>query len=94
MTAVPLAACPPGPFLFNGTLGFKTEYGAMEIVGPANVPGPEIRWTVGNGPDAYCLDSGEVFWGGASSKAERAMLMVIPVTVAVVGAGLDKVVSA
>lgn len=85
--AVTLAECPPGPFLFNGRLGFKTEYGAMETVGPTDVPGPALRWTVGNRPDAYCMDSGEYFWGGTSSKEERDALLVTPVEVVAREAG-------
>ena len=75
---VTLRACPPGLFLFDGSVGFKSEYGAMETVGPTNVPGPEVRWTVGNNPDAYCADSGEYFWGDAKSRAELNDLMVRP----------------
>lgn len=78
---VPLSECPPGPFMFNGRLGFKTEYGAIEPVGPTNVPGPDVRWTVGTRPDAYCMDSGECFWGGTTKHADRDALMVTPVDV-------------
>ena len=73
-----LADCPPGPFAYKGALGFKTEYGAMETVGPTNVSGSEIRWTVGRYPDAYCLDTGEHFCGGAANKDARAALIVQP----------------
>lgn len=76
---VSLAECPPGLFRFNGFLGLKTEYGAMETVGPTNIPGSEVRWTVGNRPDAYCADSGEHFWGGAKTQEERSALMVEPI---------------
>lgn len=76
---VTLRECPPGPFLFEGRLGFKTEYGAMETVGPVNVPGDQVRWTVGNGIDVYVMASGEVFWGGAKSKEERDKLLVTPI---------------
>ena len=40
-----LRECPPGLFLYQDNVCFKTEYGAMEPVGPRNVPGPEMRWT-------------------------------------------------
>ncbi len=82
---VTLEECPPGPFLFNGNLGFKTEYRSMETVGPTNVPGPDVRWVVGSEPDAYCMGSGEVWWGGATHKADRAALLVEPVDVVVSG---------
>lgn len=75
---VTLADCEPGLFLFNGNVGFKSEYGAMETVGPTNIPGPEVRWTVGNNPDAYCADSGEYFWGGVKTRVERNSLIVRP----------------
>lgn len=49
-----LRECRPGFFVFDGTeLCLKTEYGAMETVGPVNVPGSEVRWTVGHRVDAY-----------------------------------------
>lgn len=75
---VTLAACPPGLFAFNGNIGFKSEYGSMETVGPVNIPGDQVRWRVGNGPDAYVADSGEYFWGGAKTKADRDTLIVRP----------------
>lgn len=54
---VELCRCPTGLFLFNGSLGFRSEYG----------------------DDAYCLDSGEYFWGGASGdRIKRNSLMVQP----------------
>lgn len=62
-----LQDCPPGLFLFDGTLGFKTEHymrGAPE----------------GLGAGAYVLASGEVFWGGAHTHKERCSLMVQPLT--------------
>jgi hypothetical protein len=79
---VTLADCPPGLFRFKGSLGFKSEYGAMELVTPPSTPGPEMRWTVGNRADAYCLDTGEYFWGGAQGAAERDGLLVEPITLA------------
>jgi hypothetical protein len=53
-----LEECPPGLFLHRDSVGFKTEYRAMESVGPTNVPGDEVRWRAGRHPDAYC-ESGE-----------------------------------
>lgn len=73
---VSLSECPPGLFLWNGTLGFMSEYGAMEPV----VMGK--TWTVGKRADAYCADSGEYFWGGTSNHDDRAKLMVQPVDAA------------
>lgn len=79
---VALAQCPPGPFVFEmdgrQVLGFKTEYGSMETVGPVDVPGSQIRWRVGRWPDAYVMESGEVFWGGTKTQEERAALLVRP----------------
>lgn len=74
---VTLAECPPGLFLWNGTLGFKSEYGAMEPVGIS--PHHQL-WKVGNRADAYCADSGEYFWGGTSNHDDRAKLLVYPVS--------------
>ena len=31
------------------------------------------------GSEAYCISSGEIFWGGAKSKLERAGLIVTPI---------------
>lgn len=71
---VTLADCPPGLFLWNGSLGFKSEYGAMEPVGD------KLKFfMVGNTPDAYCADSGEVFWGGTSNHRDRVKVLVRPV---------------
>lgn len=80
---VTLRDCPPGPFLHDGVLGFKTEYGAVEIVGSSNVPGSELRWRVGNGPDVYVMASGETYWGGAKTRVERDGLLVTPVDVVI-----------
>lgn len=74
--AVTLAACPAGPFLFNGSLGFKTEYGAIS---GKDLGGGLIQWTMVGGPDAYCMGSGEAFWGGVTSREARAALLVNPV---------------
>lgn len=51
-----LAECPPGLFVFNSSVGFKSEYGI---------------------DDPYC-ESGEIFWGGVSTKEERSKLIVQP----------------
>lgn len=34
-----------------------------------------------NGPEAYCVDSGEYFWGGTSDKEVRRKLLVQPVII-------------
>lgn len=72
---VTLAECPPGLFLFEGSLCFKSEYGAME---PADTTNGKF-WKVGNRADAYCADSGEYFWGGTSNHDDRAKLLVYPI---------------
>jgi len=73
---VSLNECPPGPFEFNGSLGFKTEYGAAKWL-------PERdAFTVSHWPDPYVLDSGEAFWGGVSGQEARAALVVQPLAVA------------
>lgn len=74
--ATTLAECPPGLFLFNGTLGFKTEYGA--ILGKDH--GGTVDFYMTHWPDAYVAASGEYFWGGASTHEARAALRVIPLT--------------
>ena len=58
---VTLAECPPGLFVFNGSIGFKSEYSTDTA-----------------GPDAYCLESGEYFWGGTDNRADRVKLKVSP----------------
>lgn len=73
---VKLRDCPPGPFLFNGSLGFKTEYGSMECENPHD---PKTLWRVGHHSDVYVLASGEAFWGGVTSKEDREELLVVPV---------------
>lgn len=62
---VTLDDCPEGLFLFNGYLGFMTEYATDKNDG--------FRQR-----DAYCVDSGEYFWGGTSNARERAKLIVQP----------------
>jgi len=75
-----LADCPPGPFVAvaSGGLGFKTEYGRIAGSDAGN---GRVDYCMTNGPDAYCLESGEVFWGGAKSVQDRDDLMVIPLLV-------------
>lgn len=85
--AVALADCPPGLFLFNGTLGFKTEYRGMETVGPVNVPGDQVRWRVGTHSEVYVASSGEAFWGGVTKKDDREALLVTPVDVEAILSG-------
>lgn len=74
--AVMLAECPPGPFLFEGRLGFKTEYGAMS---GKDLGSGKVEWTMVGGPDVYCMDSGEAFCGGVNSREALAALLVNPV---------------
>ena len=77
---VTLAQCRPGPFLFDGQLGFKTEYGATTVdENGAAMSGHLVRWVVTNRPDAYVMESGEFFWGGASTHEDREKLLVWPV---------------
>lgn len=82
---VTLAACPPGPFWFDGWLGFKTEYNALLADGRVECPGHLIRWKMSDWPDAYCMKSGEYFWGGTKTHEERANLLVWPVERLLVG---------
>ena len=65
---VTLIMCPPGLFLFEGSICLKTEYGT-------EAPEGSGQWW----PEAYCGDSGEFFWGGTKTHEERAKLMVIPI---------------
>lgn len=58
--------CPPGLFLFEGRVCFKSEYSSGR-----------------RQPDAYCIDSGEYFWGGTNGDVEaRLKLTVTPVKAA------------
>ncbi|MET3436352.1 hypothetical protein [Sphingomonas sp. 1185] len=76
---VTLADCPPGPFLFEGTLGFKTEYRAM-MRAPSSCRTPaEVRFMTTCWPDAYCMATGEAFWGGTTRHRDRAKLLVLPI---------------
>jgi hypothetical protein len=65
---VMLGDCPPGLFLFNGSLGFKSEYKTESLSRPG-------VWQ----SDAYVVESGEYFWGGVSDPEARERLMVEPV---------------
>ena len=60
--------CPPGLFWFGDTLGFKSEY-------TTTLENPR-RYQC----DAYVVASGEYFRGGARDTAERATLIVQPVS--------------
>jgi hypothetical protein len=75
---IPLWKCPPGLFLFEGSLGFKTEYGA--ITGK-DIGNGKVEWIMTGGSDVYCVSSGEVFCGPAKTHEERENLLVTPVNV-------------
>lgn len=60
-----LIDCPPGLFAFGDNIGFKSEYGCE------NAAYMEV----------YCVDSGEIFWGGTDNKDQRAALVVQPLNV-------------
>lgn len=61
-----LDECPPGLFMFNGIMGFKSEY-------TTTLDNPR-RYQC----DAYVVESGEYFHGGAKNTQERAALVVTP----------------
>lgn len=67
MVDVTLNNCPPGLFWFGETLGFKSEY-------TSTLENPR-RYQC----DAYVVESGEYFHGGARSTEERGRLMVRPI---------------
>lgn len=67
-----LKDCPPGFFVWEGNLCFKTEYKAMETVGPTNVPGSDVRWVAGNRIDAY-NKAGEHFCRGEDIEVQPAI---------------------
>lgn len=69
MNLVTLGQCPPGLFYFNGTLGFKSEYKTESM----SYPG---FWQ----SDAYCVESGEYFWGGTTDAKKRELLLVLPLS--------------
>ncbi len=63
---VPLNECPPGPFEFEGSLGFRSGYSTM-------LDAPRRHQV-----DAYTFESGEYFWGGTSKTEARGKLIVQP----------------
>lgn len=71
-----LEECPSGPFLFEygskSYLGFKSEY-------HTELPPGSLRYR----PDAYVMESGEWFVGGAKSYDERDALIVTPIDLSV-----------
>lgn len=66
--AVTLRECPPGLFLFDGILGFKSEYTTESLAYPG-------FWQC----DVYVVESGEFFWGGVADAPTREELLVCPV---------------
>lgn len=72
--SVKLSDCPPGLFIFEGTLCFKSEYHSTN------------EHTGFSKTDAYVVDGGEYFWGGASHEKNREDLMVTPVAITHAGA--------
>lgn len=48
---VTLAECPPGLFVFNGSIGFKSEYGAAGAVDCYCVESGEYFWGGTSTPD-------------------------------------------
>ena len=72
-----LIDAPVGVLLFNNTLILKTEY-VSEIIESGMVL---------YSPQCYILETGEVFYGGAKTCAERNRLNVTPVEVSVVRHG-------
>jgi hypothetical protein len=66
LAEVSLAECPPGLFMFDGSLGFKSEYHTYSSASGVNQC------------DAYVVESGEYFWGGTSDAKVRQGLMVRP----------------
>lgn len=67
--AVTLSECPPGLFVYRDTLGFKSEYRSTN------------QHTGFSKSDAYVVESGEYFWGGAEHEKDRENLMVTPVEI-------------
>jgi hypothetical protein len=63
-----LNACPPGLFVtMDGYLGFKSEY-VTTLENPRRYQ-----------RDAYVVESGEYFWGGAKTSEERGQVLVRPI---------------
>lgn len=74
---VTLADCPEGLFLFAGNnLGFKSEYMTENSRGFYQT-------------DAYVVDSGEYFWGGATTSEDREKVLVCPISAAALTAFLS-----
>lgn len=65
-----LVDCPPGLFLFDGALGFKTPY-------PIDLRQKDYSHYY---PQAFVVATGEVFWGGVHTHEERCRLMVQPLS--------------
>lgn len=61
-----LIDAPVGLFEHNGNLALKTEYSTIHKDGTST-------------PDCYLVESGEYFWGGAKTVAERNNLEVKPI---------------
>ena len=65
---VRLSNAPVGLFDFDGTIGFKSEYGKVHT---------DERGTFVQ-VEAYVVCSGEYFWGGVDTARERNDLLVTP----------------
>jgi hypothetical protein len=59
---VTLLECPPGLFVFEGEVCFKSEH-------HSNLP---------DRMEVFCTSTGEVFWGGTDHWVERSELKVHP----------------
>ena len=68
---VRLGEAPVGLFEYDGTIGFKSEYGKVHT----DEQGTFVQ------VDAYVVCSGEYFWGGAKTSRERNNLLVTPLFV-------------
>ena len=64
--AIKLIDAPVGLFEIDSVLVLKTEYSTEHVDGTIT-------------PDCYIVDTGEYFWGGVKTVAERNDLMVTPV---------------
>lgn len=63
-----LADCPPGLFRgASGALGFRSDY-------CLSMPREELA----NWPEAFVVESGEVWWGGTTNHPDRAAQIVTP----------------
>jgi hypothetical protein len=65
-----LLECPPGLFLFNNELCFKSEYALFDNEGNKL-----------SDIEVYC-DNGEAFWGGVKTHEEKEKLIVQPLVAA------------